>query len=448
MAYFSKVYSRTSPPINSLVKNVSIRTEPSTIKLAQSSQILLQQQDVRFYSDKRPSFISSFVENLKQEMARNKEMKDNLKKFREEAAKLEQSDALKKARQKFQDIEAEAEKSGEFLKGGASVFKEKLQDVIEEAGKSEIGRKAGEITEEISKTARGAASSIAETGKKLGETSTFQTLSKTAQAVKKEIDEGALATGSRVYRPPLRLRKRKEELDSETAKVIQVNTEATGIELHKDSKFYQSWVNFKENNQYINKVLELKTKYDESDSPVVRAARVLTEKVGDIVGGIFSKTELSEALTEIVKMDPDFNKEKFLKECEYDIIPNVLEAMVRGDLEILKDWCHEAPFNVISTPIKQAQSMGYKMDCRIIDIDHVDLAMGKIMEQGPILVITFQSQQILCVRDAANNVVEGDASKIMRVNYVWVLCRDQTELDPKSAWRLMDLSANSSEQFI
>jgi len=46
-------------------------------------------------------------------------------------------------RQKFQDIEAEAEKSGEFLKGGASVFKEKLQDVIEEAGKSEIGRKAG-----------------------------------------------------------------------------------------------------------------------------------------------------------------------------------------------------------------------------------------------------------------------------------------------------------------
>ncbi|KAK2706152.1 hypothetical protein QYM36_016250 [Artemia franciscana] len=306
----------------------------------------------------------------------------------------------------------------------------------------------GEITEEISKTARGAASSIAETGKKLGETSTFQTLSKTAQAVKKEIDEGALATGSRVYRPPLRLRKRKEELDSETAKVIQVNTEATGIELHKDSKFYQSWVNFKENNQYINKVLELKTKYDESDSPVVRAARVLTEKVGDIVGGIFSKTELSEALTEIVKMDPDFNKEKFLKECEYDIIPNVLEAMVRGDLEILKDWCHEAPFNVISTPIKQAQSMGYKMDCRIIDIDHVDLAMGKIMEQGPILVITFQSQQILCVRDAANNVVEGDASKIMRVNYVWVLCRDQTELDPKSAWRLMDLSANSSEQFI
>jgi import inner membrane translocase subunit TIM44 len=47
---------------------------------------------------RRPSFISQLVDNIKQEMAKNKEMKDNIKKFREEAEKLEQSDALKKAR--------------------------------------------------------------------------------------------------------------------------------------------------------------------------------------------------------------------------------------------------------------------------------------------------------------------------------------------------------------
>jgi len=38
------------------------------------------------------------VENIKQEMAKNKEMKESLKKFREEAEKLEQSEALQKAR--------------------------------------------------------------------------------------------------------------------------------------------------------------------------------------------------------------------------------------------------------------------------------------------------------------------------------------------------------------
>jgi import inner membrane translocase subunit TIM44 len=38
------------------------------------------------------------VENIKQELAKNKEMKESLKKFREEAEKLEQSEALQKAR--------------------------------------------------------------------------------------------------------------------------------------------------------------------------------------------------------------------------------------------------------------------------------------------------------------------------------------------------------------
>lgn len=60
-------------------------------------------------------------------------------------------------------------------------------------------------------------------------------------------------------------------------------------------------------------------------------------------------------------MDPNFNKEEFLKQCEHDIIPNILESMVVGDLEILKDWCHEAPYNVLATPIKQALALGHSL---------------------------------------------------------------------------------------
>ena len=71
----------------------------------------------------------------------------------------------------------------------------------------------------------------------------------------------------------------------------------------------------------------------------VRSARLVTDKMQDIIGGLFTRTELSEVLTEIVKMDPNFCKEQFLKDCERDIIPNILEAMIRGDLDILQDWC-------------------------------------------------------------------------------------------------------------
>lgn len=51
---------------------------------------------------------------------------------------------------------------------------------------------------------------------------------------------------------------------------------------------------------------------------------------------------------------------------------------------------------------------------QVLDIDNLDLAMGKMMEQGPVLVITFNSQQILCVKDMAGKVIEGSEDKVRR----------------------------------
>lgn len=56
--------------------------------------------------------------------------------------------------------------------------------------------------------------------------------------------------------------------------------------------------------------------------------------MSELVGGLFQRTELSDTLTEIMQIDPTFNKDKFLLECEKDIIPNILEAMARGELEV------------------------------------------------------------------------------------------------------------------
>lgn len=49
----------------------------------------------------RKGFLGEFLDNLKQELNKNKEMKEKLRKFREEAKKLEESDALQQARRKY-----------------------------------------------------------------------------------------------------------------------------------------------------------------------------------------------------------------------------------------------------------------------------------------------------------------------------------------------------------
>ncbi|TDH08592.1 hypothetical protein EPR50_G00099140 [Perca flavescens] len=396
----------------------------------------------------RKGFLGELLENIKQELNKNKEMKDNIKKFREEAKKLEESDALKQARRKFKTIESETVKTSDVLRKKLGTISETVKEGLEEVSRTDIGKKIKDGMEEAAKTAKTSAESVSKSGEMLGKTGAFRAISKGMESVKKDI--GDLGhTGP--YRPPARLRKRSEFSSKgagDGSKVFEANEEAMGVVLHKDSKWYQQWKDFKDNNMVFNRFFEMKMKYDESDNALIRATRAVTDKMTDIIGGLFSKTEMSEVLTEILKADPSFDKDSFLKQCERDIIPNILEAMIRGELEILKDWCYEATYSQLAHPIQQGKAMGLQFHSKILDIDNIDLAMGKMMDQGPVLIITFQAQLVMVIRNTKGELVEGDPQKVLRMMYVWALCRDQEELNPYAAWRLLDISASSTEQIL
>ncbi|KAF7996731.1 hypothetical protein HCN44_002377 [Aphidius gifuensis] len=237
-----------------------------------------------------------------------------------------------------------------------------------------------------------------------------------------------------IYTPLQKLRKRKEIIEGDE-KIYEVNNDATGVELHKDSKFYKKWKNFKNNNPYVDKISMV--------------SRKITDNVTDVMGGLFKKSELSETLTEICKTNPSFDRNQFVHDCQTDIIPNILEAVMRGELEILKDWCHEAAYNTIAQPLLEYKKLGYKLDNKILDIDNVDLLFGSITEEcGPVLLIRFQTQQVICIRDAKNNVIEGDPDKVLRIYHTWVLGHDNSEMNPKAAWRLLESKSSGKEQFV
>ncbi|XP_030396239.1 mitochondrial import inner membrane translocase subunit TIM44 isoform X2 [Gopherus evgoodei] len=421
---------------------------PSGIVYRMSMPVLELHQSRYYSSGGRKGFISGFVDNIKQELAKNKEMKESIKKFRDEAKKLEESDALQEARRKYKTIESETVKTSEVIKKKLGEITGSVKESLDEVGKTDIGRKIKEGVEEAAKTAKQSAESVTKGGEKLGKTAAFKAISQGVETVKKEIDESVLGqTGP--YRRPERLRKRTEFAGEKVKeRIFEANEEAMGVVLHKDSKWYQQWKDFKDNNVVFNRFFEMKMKYDESDNVFIRASRAVTDKVTDLIGGLFSKTEMSEVLTEILKVDPAFDKDRFLKQCENDIIPNVLEAMISGDLDVLKDWCYEATYSQLAHPIQQAKAMGLLFHSRILDIDNIDLAMGKMMEQGPVLIITFQAQLVMVIKNQKGEVVEGDPDKVLRMLYVWALCRDQDELNPYAAWRLLDISASSTEQIL
>uniref|UniRef100_A0A673KA48 Mitochondrial import inner membrane translocase subunit TIM44 n=1 Tax=Sinocyclocheilus rhinocerous TaxID=307959 RepID=A0A673KA48_9TELE len=370
-------------------------------------------QNARFMSSggSRKGFLGEFLDNLKQELSKNKEMKENIQKFREEARKLEESEALKQARRKYQTIESETVKTSEVLKKTLGTISETVKEVS-------VITAGFWVFQHILTCRFGRGRPFGQIGP---------------------------------YRPPSRLRKRSDfssKAGGTEAKVFEANEEAMGVVLHKDSKWYQQWKDFKDNNVVFNRFFEMKMKYDESENAFIRASRAVTDKMTDIIGGLFSKTEMSEVLTEILKVDPNFDKDSFLKQCERDIIPNILEAMIQGELEVLKDWCYEATYSRLAHPVQQAKAMGLQFHSKILDIDNIDLAMGKKMEQGPVLIITFQAQLVMVIRNVKGEAVEGDPEKVLRMMYVWALCRDQDELNPYAAWRLLDISASSTEQIL
>ncbi|XP_033375992.1 mitochondrial import inner membrane translocase subunit TIM44 [Parus major] len=314
-------------------------------------------------------------------------MKESIKKFRDEAKKLEESDALREARRKYKTIESETVKTSEVIKKKLEEITGTVKESLDEVSRSDLGRKIKEGVEEAAKTAKQSAESVTRGGEKLGRTAAFKAIS-----------------------------------------------EAMGMVLHKDSKWYQQWKDFKDNNVVFN---------------ICSLLGPLPAPHGAVfAGGLFSKTEMSEVLTEILRVDPSFDKDRFLKQCERDIIPNVLEALISGELDILKDWCYEATYSQLAHPIQQAKALGLQFHSRILDIDNIDLAMGKMMEQGPVLIITFQAQVVMVIKNHKGEVVEGDPDKVLRMLYVWALCRDQDELNPYMAWRLLDISSSSTEQVL
>uniref|UniRef100_W5MAA0 Mitochondrial import inner membrane translocase subunit TIM44 n=1 Tax=Lepisosteus oculatus TaxID=7918 RepID=W5MAA0_LEPOC len=395
----------------------------------------------------RKGFLSEFVDGLKQELSKNKEMKENIRKFREEAKKLEESEFLPYVQK---TIESETVKTSEVLRKKFGEISETVKEGLEEVSRSDLGKKIKEGVEEATKTAKHSAESVSRSGEKLGKSGAFRAISQQYSlnddnAKKNNLFEHifffttGLQDKNNIY-SMLETRAHRTHCYS--------SREAMGVVLHKDSKWYQQWKDFKDNNVVFNRFFEMKMKYDESDNAFIRASRAVTDKVTDLIGGLFSKTEMSEVLTEILKVDPGFDKDSFLKQCEQDIIPNILEAMIRGDLEVLKDWCYEATYSQLAHPIQQAKAMGLQFHSKILDIDNIDLAMGKMMEQGPVLIITFQAQLVMVIRSPKGEVVEGDPEKVLRMMYVWALCRDQDELNPYAAWRLLDISASSTEQIL
>ena len=82
--------------------------------------------------------------------------------------------------------------------------------------------------------------------------------------------------------------------------------------------------------------------YDESENTLVSGVRGATDWLVDRWSGMFAENEVAGVVRRFTEMDPTFNMEAFNTELREWIIPEVVDAYVKGDVETLKQWFSEA----------------------------------------------------------------------------------------------------------
>ena len=159
---------------------------------------------------------------------------------------------------------------------------------------------------------------------------------------------------------------------------------------------------------------DIRERWETSDSPMVH-------RIQDFQDSLFTETEQGEAYRLIRQRDPMFNMSDFIAEVRRDI-PKVLGAYLKGDVDALKETnVSKEMLERLSGQINLWKHEGQFVDPRILDLSEVELMEVRMMENEPLVVLTFSCQQINCVRDKSGAIVEGGEDDIQSVHYLWAM---------------------------
>lgn len=214
----------------------------------------------------------------------------------------------------------------------------------------------------------------------------------------------------------------------------------TNVTLHKDAAWKEAWRDFRDTNSVLQKLFSAKSVYQESENPLISTARGIT----DTIAGFFAENETAMVIKKFREMDPQFQVEPFLQELREYMLPEVLDAYVKGDVETLKLWLSAAQFSVYEALTKQYLRAGMKSDGRILDIRNVDILKAKMLDPGdvPVFIITCRTQEVHVYRNAkSNELAAGMEDKVQLVTYAIGLTRIPEDVsNPETrGWRLIEM---------
>jgi len=222
----------------------------------------------------------------------------------------------------------------------------------------------------------------------------------------------------------------------------------SSVVLHEDAISQEKWETLKAKNPLFRTMASLRQSFESSEHPIVSGMRSMSETVSSW----FDENEMAKVIRMMRVLDPGFQMDVFQRELREYIIPEVVDAYLSADKEALQTWCGEATFNVLWATIDQYLRQGLVSDSKVLDIRHVEITTGKLLENEiPVFVVTFATQELLLFRNAlTREIVIGAEDKVEQCHYAAVITRGESELDNEltGGWKIVEMARRSARSFL
>ncbi|KAG0669357.1 protein translocase subunit [Maudiozyma exigua] len=381
--------------------------------------------------------IQVFRDTFKNEWKKSQELQDNIKTLQDASGRLGESDAYKKAKEAY----AKAQKGSTIVGKTLKKTGETVEDIAVKAWDSDIGKKTREVA--------------SDTAKKIDKS--FEPVRNTQvyKDVSDVIDDGSSSSryGGFITREERKRLREKALASGERIRAVKSDDEAgtalVATNIQAKESLGKKIDDFSENTSVGKGLSFMKTKlWNESENPLI----VVMRKVSDKVGGFFAETESAKVYKQFKLIDPTFNSASFTKHLREYVVPEILEAYIKGDEKVLKKWLSEAPFNVYAAQQKVFREQQIFSDGRILDIRNVEIVSAKLLQPQdiPVLVVSCRAQEINLYRKVkTGEVAAGSEDNILMSTYAMVFTRDAEQIDDEETegWKILEFVRGGSRQF-
>lgn len=149
-------------------------------------------------------------------------------------------------------------------------------------------------------------------------------------------------------------------------------------------------------------------------------------------------SDIAQKLTAIAQQDRSFDPKHFMQgaRAAYEMI---VTAFAQSDRKTLRQLLSREVFDSFSAALDEREKAGETVDFKFVGISKAEINDAELLGRAAHITVKFVSELITATRNAAGEVVDGDASRIREVTDIWTFAREISARDPN--WRVVATGA-------